>query len=69
MSAIDHSHDDHTFRAADAGRAVGFAANAERFGREIVWLVIAVAFCVVEAAVFLTDLPFAKLLARRRDKR
>ena len=69
MSAIDHSHDHHAFRPADTGRPFGFAANAERFGREIVWLVIAVAFCVVEAVVFLTDLPVAKLLARRRDKR
>lgn len=69
MSAIDHSHDHDAFRPADAGRAVGFAANAERFGRELVWLLIAVAFCVVEAVVFLTDLPLAKLLARRRDKR
>jgi len=68
MSAIDHSHEN-TFRAADKGRAVVAVANVERFGREVVWVLIAVAFCVVEAVVFLTDLPIAKFFARRRGKR
>lgn len=68
MAAIDHPHEN-TFRPVDAGRAVGVVANVERFGREVVWLLIAVAFCVVEALVFLTDLPLAKFFARRHDKR
>jgi hypothetical protein len=68
MSAIDHSRET-AFRPADAGRAVGVMANLERFGREVVWVMIAAAFCLVEAAVFLTDLPIAKFLARRSNRR
>ena len=44
------------------------AAAMERFGRELVWLLIAVAFCVIEAAVFLTDLPVAKFFQRNSRK-
>jgi hypothetical protein len=68
MSAIDHSQHQ-AFRADDAGRPVGFVAHAERFGREVVWLLIAVAFLLVEAAVFLTDLPVARLFSRRAGPR
>ena len=68
MTAIPHSHHQ-SFNSIDAGRAVGVIANLERFGREIVWMLIAVAFCVVEAAVFLTDLPLGKLFGRGNPKR
>ena len=68
MSAISHPHSP-AFRSDDSGRPVGFVAHVERFGREVVWLLIAVAFFLVEAAVFVTDLPVAKLLSRRPAKR
>ncbi|MCX6951353.1 MAG: hypothetical protein NTV51_04095 [Verrucomicrobia bacterium] len=38
---------------------------AAKAGREVVWVLIAGAFCVVEALVFLTELPASKLFHRR----
>ncbi len=38
---------------------------AAKAGREAVWVLIAAAFFVVEALVFLTELPTAKLFHRR----
>jgi hypothetical protein len=68
MPAVRHSHHE-AFHPIDAGRPVGVFGYAEYFGRELVWLLIAIAFCVVEAAVFLTDLPIAKLFSRHGGRR
>lgn len=38
---------------------------AAKAGREVVWVLIAGVFCVVEALVFLTELPASKLFHRR----
>jgi hypothetical protein len=38
---------------------------AAKAGREAVWVLIACAFVVVEAAIFVTQLPAARLFARR----
>lgn len=38
---------------------------AAKAGREVVWVLIAGVFCVVEALVFLTELPATKLFPRR----
>src|SRR5579885_2414203 len=59
MAAIDPT-DDSQLEVQTWQRPHGVLALLERAGREIVWLLIAVAFCVVEALVFLTDLPVAK---------
>ena len=65
MSAI-HSPPTISLDRRDLGRRVGMVSDGlARAGRELVWLLIAVAFCVVEAAVFVTDLPVAKYFGRR----
>lgn len=38
---------------------------AAKAGREVIWVLIASVFFVVEAAVFLTELPATKLFPRR----
>jgi len=38
---------------------------AAKAGREVMWVLIAGVFCVVEALVFLTELPASKLFHRR----
>ena len=50
---------------ADVAGTVRQVAALARAGRELVWLIIAVAFCVVEATVFVTDLPVTKMFSRR----
>lgn len=36
-----------------------------RVGRDVVWVAIAAAFCLVEALVFVTNLPVTKIFKRR----
>ncbi len=65
MSAIHLPHTSSLDRS-DLGHRAGIVSGAvARAGRELIWLIIAVAFCVVEAAVFVTDLPVAKIFSRR----
>ena len=65
MSAI-HSPHTSSLDRSDLGRRAGVVSGAvARAGRELVWLIIAVAFCVVEATVFVTDLPVTKMFSRR----
>lgn len=40
---------------------------AAKAGREVLWVVIAGVFCVVEALVFLTELPASKIFHRRES--
>lgn len=41
---------------------------AAKAGREMVWVLIAGVFCLVEALVFLTELPASKLSRREPSK-
>ncbi len=66
MSAIHSPHDSSLTSAGLSQRAGVFSSAATRAGRELVWLLIATAFCMVEAAIFVTDLPVTKLFDRRR---
>ncbi len=66
MSAIHSPHDSSLSSANFSQRAGVFSNAATRAGRELVWLLIATAFCVVEAVVFVTDLPVTKLFSRRQ---
>ncbi len=65
MSATPSPHDSSLSLSEPGQRAGAFSSGASRAGRELVWLMIAVAFCVVEAVVFVTDLPVSKILSRR----
>jgi hypothetical protein len=67
MSAIDQPREN-DFQTHGWTRPHGPMALLERVGRELVWLFIATAFCVVEALVFLTDLPVAKFFSHRSRK-
>jgi hypothetical protein len=62
MSALPSHHDS----LPESGHRTGvFSNGAARAGRELVWLAIAVAFCVLEVVVFVTDLPVSKIFGRR----
>jgi hypothetical protein len=65
MSAIHSPHTSSLDRSELGHRAGIVSDGVARLGRELVWLLIAVAFCVVEAIVFVTDLPVAKIFSRR----
>jgi hypothetical protein len=65
MSPIHSSSDAALASSASGHRAEAISGGASRAGRELVWLFIAVAFCVVEAFVFVTDLPVSKFFGRR----
>ena len=65
MSASPAPHDSAPALSASDHRAGLFSIGASKAGRELVWLMIAVAFCIVEAVVFVTDLPVSKILSRR----
>ena len=65
MSAI-HSPHTASLERSELGHRAGIVSGAiARAGRELVWLLIAVAFCIVEAIVFITDLPVGKIFSRR----
>ena len=69
MAGIITNHQSSLARG-EAGRVTGlFAAAAAKAGREIIWVVIAVAFCVVEALVFLADLPVGKIFHHRNTSK
>lgn len=42
-----------------------FNSVGARVGRDAVWVAIAVAFCLVEALVFVTNLPVTRIFKRR----
>jgi hypothetical protein len=65
MSVI-HSPHTSSLNQSELGHRAGVVSEGiAKVGRELVWLIIAVAFCVVEAVVFVTDLPVAKIFSRR----
>jgi hypothetical protein len=65
MSVI-HSPHTSSLNQSELGRRAGVVSDGiAKLGRELVWLIIAVAFCVVEAVVFMTDLPVGKIFSRR----
>jgi len=65
MSATSSPHDT-SLRSSESGQRSGMISNsASRAGRELVWLTVAAAFLIVEAFVFVTDLPVSKVFSRR----
>ncbi len=65
MSAT-HSSPDSSLDSREYDYRAGSISNgAARAGREVVWLCIAAAFFVLEAVVFVTDLPVSKIFSRR----
>ncbi len=67
MSAVQHPEET-TLQPDPGSHSFRNAGPIEGCMREIVWVLIAVAFCVVEAVVFVTDLPVAKFFQRRARK-